>query len=155
MSRGGVVSPSGPSTSRCNSVASAGKAVAARTMRSRTWGSTSAALGKSARPLAGYGGNRARRTAMLRAAGPDGGGAPAGGGGIGGGPTRPRRGLWTAWPSTLLSCPIVPNWVRSSGGCVTDGCGRTSAKIATLEDAVAAFNPTERIRGQTVIRVRP
>ena len=27
--------------------------------------------------------------------------------------------------------------------------------IATLDDAVTAFNPTERIRGQTIIRVRP
>jgi hypothetical protein len=27
--------------------------------------------------------------------------------------------------------------------------------VATLDDAVAAFNPTERISGQTVIRVRP
>jgi hypothetical protein len=30
---------------------------------------------------------------------------------------------------------------------VTDGCN--------LDDAVAAFNPTERISGQTIIRVRP
>ncbi|MPW10179.1 molecular chaperone GroES [Paraburkholderia sp. CNPSo 3155] len=28
-------------------------------------------------------------------------------------------------------------------------------KIATLDEAVAAFNPTERIRGKTVIQVRP
>ena len=28
-------------------------------------------------------------------------------------------------------------------------------KVATLDDAVAAFNPTKRIRGQTIIRVRP
>jgi NADPH:quinone reductase-like Zn-dependent oxidoreductase len=28
-------------------------------------------------------------------------------------------------------------------------------KIATLDDAVAAFNPTERISGKTIIRVRP
>jgi hypothetical protein len=27
--------------------------------------------------------------------------------------------------------------------------------VATLDDAVAAFNPTERISGQTIIRVRP
>ena len=40
---------------------------------------------------------------------------------------RPGRGPWTAWPSALLSCPIAPDWVRSSGGCGTDGCGRTSA----------------------------
>jgi len=28
-------------------------------------------------------------------------------------------------------------------------------KVATLDDAVAAFNPAERIIGQTIIRVRP
>jgi hypothetical protein len=33
--------------------------------------------------------------------------------------------------------------------------GRTSANIATLDDAVAAFNPTRRAKGKTVIRVRP
>jgi hypothetical protein len=39
---------------------------------------------------------------------------------------------------------------------VPDGCGRTAAtSIATLDDAVAAFNPTERISGKTIIRVRP
>jgi NADPH:quinone reductase-like Zn-dependent oxidoreductase len=27
--------------------------------------------------------------------------------------------------------------------------------VATLDDAVAAFNPTERVRGKTIIRVRP
>src|SRR5690242_18248127 len=31
-----------------------------------------------------------------------------------------------AWRSTLLSCPIAPNWVRSSSGCATDDFGRTS-----------------------------
>src|SRR5262245_2187820 len=40
---------------------------------------------------------------------------------------RPRHGPSTAWRSTSLSSPIVPNWVRSSSGCVTDDCGRTSA----------------------------
>jgi NADPH:quinone reductase-like Zn-dependent oxidoreductase len=39
---------------------------------------------------------------------------------------------------------------------VRDGRLRTNiGKIATLDDAVAAFNPTERIAGQTIIRVRP
>jgi NADPH:quinone reductase-like Zn-dependent oxidoreductase len=28
-------------------------------------------------------------------------------------------------------------------------------QVATLDDAVAAFNPTERVRGKTIIRVRP
>src|SRR6516164_10001550 len=31
------------------------------------------------------------------------------------------------WRSTSLSSPIVPIWVRSSSGCGTDDCGRTSA----------------------------
>jgi hypothetical protein len=36
--------------------------------------------------------------------------------------------------------------------------GRLRANIgnvASLDDAVGAFNPTERISGQTIIRVRP
>jgi NADPH:quinone reductase-like Zn-dependent oxidoreductase len=37
-----------------------------------------------------------------------------------------------------------------------DGRLRTNiGNVATLEDAVAAFNPTERISGQTIIQVRP
>jgi NADPH:quinone reductase-like Zn-dependent oxidoreductase len=39
---------------------------------------------------------------------------------------------------------------------VRDGRVRTNiGNIATLDDAVAAFNPTERIKGKTIIRVRP
>jgi NADPH:quinone reductase-like Zn-dependent oxidoreductase len=39
---------------------------------------------------------------------------------------------------------------------VRDGRLRTNiGNIATLDDAVAAFNPTERITGKTIIRVRP
>ena len=39
---------------------------------------------------------------------------------------------------------------------VRDGRLRTNiGSIATLDDAVAAFNPAERISGQTIIRVRP
>ena len=39
---------------------------------------------------------------------------------------------------------------------VRDGRLRTNiGAVATLDDAVAAFNPTERIGGQTIIRVRP
>src|SRR6201994_4761570 len=39
---------------------------------------------------------------------------------------------------------------------VRDGRLRTNiANIATLDNAVAAFNPTERISGKTIIRVRP
>jgi NADPH:quinone reductase-like Zn-dependent oxidoreductase len=39
---------------------------------------------------------------------------------------------------------------------VRDGRLRTNiGKVSTLDDAVAAFNPTERISGKTIIRVRP
>ena len=39
---------------------------------------------------------------------------------------------------------------------VRDGRLRTNiGNIATLDDAVAAFNPSERISGQTIISVRP
>jgi NADPH:quinone reductase-like Zn-dependent oxidoreductase len=39
---------------------------------------------------------------------------------------------------------------------VRDGRLRTNiGNVASLDDAVAAFNPTERIKGKTIIRVRP
>src|SRR3954465_6311545 len=39
---------------------------------------------------------------------------------------------------------------------VRDGRLRTNiGKVANLEDAVAAFNPTDRIKGKTIIRVHP
>ena len=39
---------------------------------------------------------------------------------------------------------------------VRDGRLRTNiGNIATLGEAVAAFNPTKRISGKTIIRVRP
>jgi hypothetical protein len=39
---------------------------------------------------------------------------------------------------------------------VRDGRLRTNiGNIATLDDAVAALNPTERVKGKTIIRVRP
>jgi NADPH:quinone reductase-like Zn-dependent oxidoreductase len=39
---------------------------------------------------------------------------------------------------------------------VRDGRLRTNiAKVATLDDAIAALNPTERVKGKTIIRVRP
>jgi NADPH:quinone reductase-like Zn-dependent oxidoreductase len=39
---------------------------------------------------------------------------------------------------------------------VRDGRLRTNiGTVASLEDAVAAFNPTQRVRGKTIIRVRP
>ena len=39
---------------------------------------------------------------------------------------------------------------------VRDGRLRTNiGNVSTFDDAVAAFNPTERIKGKTIIRVRP
>ncbi|NIK66943.1 zinc-binding dehydrogenase [Paenibacillus sp. BK720] len=39
---------------------------------------------------------------------------------------------------------------------VRDGRLRTNiGKVASLDEAVAAFNPTERIKGKTIIRIRP
>jgi NADPH:quinone reductase-like Zn-dependent oxidoreductase len=39
---------------------------------------------------------------------------------------------------------------------VRDGRLRTNiGRVSTLDDAVAAFNPTERMKGKTIIRVRP
>jgi NADPH:quinone reductase-like Zn-dependent oxidoreductase len=39
---------------------------------------------------------------------------------------------------------------------VRDGRLRTNiANVATLDDAIAALNPTERVKGKTIIRVRP
>jgi NADPH:quinone reductase-like Zn-dependent oxidoreductase len=39
---------------------------------------------------------------------------------------------------------------------VRDGRLRTNiGTVASLDDAVAALNPTERINGKTIIRVRP
>jgi hypothetical protein len=39
---------------------------------------------------------------------------------------------------------------------VRDGRLRTNiGNISTLDNAVAAFNPTTRIKGKTIIRVRP
>jgi NADPH:quinone reductase-like Zn-dependent oxidoreductase len=39
---------------------------------------------------------------------------------------------------------------------VRDGRLRTHiGNVATLDDAVAALNPIERITGQTIIRIRP
>ena len=39
---------------------------------------------------------------------------------------------------------------------VRDGRLRTNiGHVATLDDAVAALNPTERLNGKTIIRIRP
>jgi len=52
---------------------------------------------------------------------------------------------------------VVPDraQLREIAQRVRDGRVRTNiGKVATLDDAVAAFNPTERIKGKTIIRVR-
>jgi NADPH:quinone reductase-like Zn-dependent oxidoreductase len=39
---------------------------------------------------------------------------------------------------------------------VRDGRLRSNiGKVSTLDDAIAAFNPTKRIKGKMIIRVRP
>jgi hypothetical protein len=46
--------------------------------------------------------------------------------------------------------------VDGSSRRVRDGRLRTNiGTVSTLDDAVAAFNPTKRISGKTIIRVRP
>ena len=53
-----------------------------------------------------------------------------------------------------MSSPIVPNWASSpvGAGRMTEG---NIGNVATLDDAVAAFNPTDRVTGKTIIRIRP
>jgi NADPH:quinone reductase-like Zn-dependent oxidoreductase len=64
---------------------------------------------------------------------------------------RPADGLaidFVVVPDRAQSSEIV-RWMR-------DGRVRTNiGNIATLDDAVAAFNPTRRAKGKTIIRVRP
>jgi hypothetical protein len=61
----------------------------------------------------------------------------------------------TAWRSTSLSCPTGAQ-LGEIVQRVRDGRLRTNiGNVSTLDDAVAAFNPTERITGKTIIRVRP
>ena len=79
-----------------------------------------------------------------------------------------------AWPSTLVSV-VGPPEARAADGLavdfvvesdraqlgeivqrVRDGRVRTNiGNVATLDDAVAALNPTERRKGKTIIHVRP
>ena len=50
----------------------------------------------------------------------------------------------------------VPAQLREIAQRVQDGRLRTNiGRVATLDDAVAALNPGERIKGKTVIQVRP
>jgi NADPH:quinone reductase-like Zn-dependent oxidoreductase len=65
-----------------------------------------------------------------------------------------------AWPADGLAIDFVVVSDRAQlseiAQRVRDGRLRTNiGTVAALDDAVAAFNPTERIKGKTVIRVRP
>jgi hypothetical protein len=60
--------------------------------------------------------------------------------------------------------PTGPTIIRKAGHLMTVSQSRKSARrarcrsignVSTLDDAVAALNPTERRRGKTIIRVRP
>ena len=69
------------------------------------------------------------------------------------GPTeaRPANGL-------TIDFVVVPDRAQLSEIVqrVRDGRLRTNiGNVSTLNDAVAAFNPTERRKGKTIIRVRP
>src|SRR6266498_1411116 len=65
-----------------------------------------------------------------------------------------------AWPADGLAIDFVVISDRAQlseiAQRVRDGRLRTNiGTVAALDDAVAAFNPTERIKGKTIIRVRP
>ncbi|GAA3737447.1 NADP-dependent oxidoreductase [Leifsonia bigeumensis] len=65
-----------------------------------------------------------------------------------------------AWPEDGLAVDFVVESDRAQLGeivqRVRDGRLRTNiGNVATLDDAVAALNPTERSKGKTIIRVRP
>jgi NADPH:quinone reductase-like Zn-dependent oxidoreductase len=65
-----------------------------------------------------------------------------------------------AWPAAGLAVDFVVECDRAQLGeivqRVRDGRLRTNiGKIASLDDAVAALNPTERSNGKTIIRVHP
>jgi NADPH:quinone reductase-like Zn-dependent oxidoreductase len=65
-----------------------------------------------------------------------------------------------AWPANGLAVDFVvlPDRAQLSEIIQRVRDGRLRANIgnvSTLDDAVAAFNPTKRINGKTIIRVRP
>ena len=65
-----------------------------------------------------------------------------------------------AWPDDGLAVDFVVEFDRAQLGeivqRVRDGRLRTNiGNVSTLDDAVAALNPTERRKGKTIIRVRP
>jgi NADPH:quinone reductase-like Zn-dependent oxidoreductase len=69
------------------------------------------------------------------------------------GPTQARPGDGMAVDFVLVSDRAQLGEIVQR---VRDGRLRTNiGNVATLDDAVAAFNPTERINGKTIIRVRP
>jgi len=48
----------------------------------------------------------------------------------------------TAWRSISLSSPIVPNWVTSCSGCVTDGCGRVTTSATSRPSTMLSRHST-------------
>jgi NADPH:quinone reductase-like Zn-dependent oxidoreductase len=65
-----------------------------------------------------------------------------------------------AWPAGGLAIDFVVESDRGQLGEVVqrvrDGRLRTNiGHVATLDDAVAALNRTERVTGKTIIRIRP
>src|SRR5438874_1863115 len=87
------------------------------------------------------------------------------------------RSMWPSRHATSHRCraTLTSRWARPSGGLtidfvvvpgrdqlselvlrVRDGRLRTNiGNVSTLDDAVAAFNPAERRKGKTIIRVHP
>jgi NADPH:quinone reductase-like Zn-dependent oxidoreductase len=65
-----------------------------------------------------------------------------------------------AWPADGLAIDFVVVSDRAQlseiAQRVRDGRLRTNiGTVAALDDAVAAFNPTDRVTGKTIIRIRP
>ena len=65
-----------------------------------------------------------------------------------------------AWPADGRAVDFVvesnPAQLSEIVRRVRDGWLRTNnGNVSTLDDAVAAFNPTKRLKGKTIIRIRP